>query len=354
MSKSDFVNTPRSKERFKHLFAALQDAVVEIEIIDDEPIVQSVNPAFENVFGYTADEICGESLNNFIVPEEYTDEATTLDSRTAEGEYNDRILTRKTASENRQFLYRGVPYEQDGNQYAFAVYSDITDQKQRERELEAKNQQLNEFASILTHDLRNPINIAAGYLDQLKGPENAECVELIENAHDRMQAIIDDTLTLTQEAESVTDPDLVSITELTEDAWAVTETGAAEIEIADSFSLRCNQARTARLFENLFRNAIDHNDDSVTVRVGIHHTMNTTTRTNNDGTNGFYIEDTGSGIPQDQRDQVFEIGKTSARNGTGLGLPIVERIAEAHGWSVQITNGTEGGAKFVFSNAIIT
>jgi len=352
MSSSEFTNEPREEDRYRHLFNSIQDAVVELEIIDGEPIVRSVNPAFEAVFGYQPEEIHDESLNDFIVPDEYEDEATNLDTRTGDGKYNDAVLTRKAADGEREFLYRGVPYKQGGSQYAFAVYSDITEQKQREAELERKNRQLDEFASILTHDLRNPINIAEGYLAQLNDPENQDCIELIERAHDRMKAIIDDTLTLTKESQAVEETEWRSINEIAESGWELVETGESELVVADEFELVCNTDRIARLVENLFRNAIDHNDEPVTIRIEMHETLATATRTIDDPT-AFYIADDGCGIPKDQRERAFEIGETTSREGTGLGLPIIRRIAEAHGWNIQLAESIDGGAKFVFTNVDI-
>lgn len=351
MSNSQLLTDSRPESRFKHLFDSIQDAVVEIEIVDEKPIVRSVNPAFEEVFGYASDDICGKCLNQFIVPESNTVEAEKLDTRTADGEYNDEILTRKTTTGTCDFLYRSIPYEHNGNQFAFAIYSDISEQKEREQQLKKKNKQLDEFASILTHDLRNPINIASGYLTQLKTSENKECVELIEKAHERMEAIISDTLALTEEAQPVENPETVPISEIANAAWAVTDTGASEIEITDSFTIACDSDRLSRLFENLFRNAIDHNEEPVTLQIAIHHTMTTATRTNTDGTNGFYVEDDGCGIPRNKRDRVFEMGETTSRNGTGLGLSIVKRIADAHDWNIQVAESPSGGAKFIFTNA---
>ena len=353
MSTPKSTDESRQEDRFRHLFDSIQDAVVELEIVDGDPIVRSVNPAFEDVFGYPPEEIRGESLNQFIVPDEHKDEAAHLDSRTSDGKYNDSVLTRLTADGEREFLYRGVPYEQDGNRYAFAVYSDITDHKRREAELELKNQQLDEFASILTHDLRNPINIAEGYVEQVRGPDNEECIELIERAHDRMKAIIDDTLTLTKESQAVKDAETVSVTEIAESGWELVETNGSELQIVDEFAVVGDSDRLSRLVENLFRNAIDHNDEAVTIRIGTHEDLTPAALTEAAADTAFYIADDGTGIPESHRDRVFELGETTSRNGTGLGLPIVKRIAEAHGWNVQIAESVDGGAKFIFTNVDI-
>jgi signal transduction histidine kinase len=61
---------------------------------------------------------------------------------------------------------------------------------------------------------------------------------------------------------------------------------------------------------------------------------------------GFYIEDDGPGIPETDREKVFEAGHTTSADGTGFGLSIVKEIVEAHDWEIRITDGTDGGARF--------
>jgi signal transduction histidine kinase len=61
---------------------------------------------------------------------------------------------------------------------------------------------------------------------------------------------------------------------------------------------------------------------------------------------GFYVADDGPGIPADERETVFESGYSTAADGTGFGLSIVEEIASAHGWAVRVTDSAEGGARF--------
>jgi signal transduction histidine kinase len=91
-----------------------------------------------------------------------------------------------------------------------------------------------------------------------------------------------------------------------------------------------------QVLENLFRNAIEHGGETVTVRIGA------------TGDDGFYVADDGPGIPADVRDDVLDPGYTTAESGTGFGLNIVETIADTHGWEVSVTAGPEGGACFEF------
>ena len=79
--------------------------------------------------------------------------------------------------------------------------------------------------------------------------------------------------------------------------------------------------------------AVEHGGRNVTVTVG-------------DLADGFHVSDDGPGIPDEERDRVFESGYTTAREGTGFGLSIVAEIVEAHGWEVRATDSADGGARF--------
>jgi len=91
----------------------------------------------------------------------------------------------------------------------------------------------------------------------------------------------------------------------------------------------------------LLRNTVDHGGDDVTVRIG------------QADENTVYIEDDGPGVPEDERDAVFDPGYSSGKDGTGFGLAIVQRLAEAHGWDLTLTDSESGGARFEFSDVEI-
>jgi len=348
-----------------HPLTSLSDAIVSIEYTGSQPIVSGIDKGFIQTFGYTPREMVGKSLYDYILPESYADRIPHPHNRDTDETPYTKSVTRKTKNGIQEFLCREVQSEEGNDQSVIRSYTEITQRKRREVELERqvkqlkeentrlenKSQQLEQFASILSHDLRNPINIAQGYVGQIKNKENEQEVAVIERAFNRMEALIQDTLTLKEQSQPVEELDCHSVSELAESAWEVVETGESELRVTDRFDFACDEERVTRLFENLFRNAIDHNEDPVIIRVGIHDTLTTSTR--GDTQRAFYVSDDGCGIPKDKRDQVFEIGETTTRDGTGLGLPIIERIAEAHQWNVQVVDSFDVGAKFVFNNVRI-
>jgi len=164
----------------------------------------------------------------------------------------------------------------------------------------------------------------------------SEHLDPLLQALNRMEAIVEDTLTLARQGETIDETESISLTDLVGKCWATVDTENATIEIIDEMTFQGDRDRLQHVFENLFRNAVEHGGSDVTVRVGRY------------GEQGIYVEDDGTGIPADERDDVLEPGHSSTRSGTGFGLTIVKRIVEAHGWELSATEGTAGGARFEF------
>jgi PAS domain S-box-containing protein len=224
---------------------------------------------------------------------------------------------------------------------ARGIIQEITEQKEREKRLEQQNERLNEFASIISHDLRNPLNVATARTTLLQDlcddTEIVDHLEPLERSLDRMEQIIEDTLLLARNGESISERNPVHVTDLLGNCWGNVTTEDASLAIEDEFTVLGDADRLKHVFENLFRNATEHGGDGVTVTVG---QMNT----------GFYVEDDGRGIPEDELKRIFDTGYSSDPQGTGFGLSIVKRLVGAHGWEVSLTESSNGGARFEFEN----
>lgn len=205
--------------------------------------------------------------------------------------------------------------------------------KDREQHLERQNERLEEFANVVSHDLRNPLNVASGRLEMVQDDCDNKHLSYVESAHERMEALITDLLTLAQQGQTPSDHSNIQLANLVENCWANVQTENATIHVKTDSTVRAEESRLRQLFENLFRNSVEHGSSDVTITVG---NLDT----------GFYIEDDGPGIPSDERDAVFETGHSTSEQGTGFGLSIVKQVVEAHKWEIQVADGDTGGARF--------
>jgi len=204
---------------------------------------------------------------------------------------------------------------------------------ERTDELERQNDRLEEFAGVVSHDLRNPLEVARGRTELAREECDSEHLRAVERAHDRMTALIDDLLTLAREGDPVTDAGPVDLGRIVGSCWRTVDTRDATLCAEAEKMIVAEESRLRQLLENLMRNAVEHGGEGATVTVG---TL----------PDGFYVADDGPGIDPDRRGEVFDAGYSTSRSGTGFGLRIVEQVADAHGWSVRAAESETGGARF--------
>jgi signal transduction histidine kinase len=207
----------------------------------------------------------------------------------------------------------------------------------RRLELRRRTEQLEQFSSVVSHDLRNPLNVLSGYLEMVEGEVSASTYDPMDRSVTRMETLIDNLLMLAKRGETIGETESVSVTGAAEEAWQTVRAPEATLTIADEIGrVRADPNRLRQVFENLFRNAVDHAGPSVAIEIG--------PRT--DGGAGMYIADDGPGVPSDVRGSLFDSGFSTA-GSSGIGLAIVDRIVDAHGWEVDVRN--DGGAVFEVS-----
>ncbi|MFB6243010.1 MAG: histidine kinase N-terminal 7TM domain-containing protein, partial [Halobaculum sp.] len=223
--------------------------------------------------------------------------------------------------------------------------------------LRRQNEQLDQFASVVSHDLRSPLTVIDGHLELVREDVPDDSLAVIERNVRRMNEMIDDLLTMARVGQTVETTDRVYLRRVAAAAWEHTDTTDCELDlrVTDSHTVEADRDKLLHVFENLFRNAVDHNETPLTVRVGLLDEGPTDSdegSTDSDDTeptpvrDGFYVADDGGGVPPDARESVFEHGYTTSDEGTGFGLSIVHDAVTAHGWEIRVTEGAEGGARF--------
>jgi len=345
----DATDRKRQEGELERFRSAVEHAGHSVLITDTDGVIEYVNDAFETMSGYSAAEAIGRTPAMLRSGEH--DEAfyrdlweTILGGDVWQGEV---INERKDGT---QYVIDQTiaPITDEGSITGFvAINRDVSALKEYERELKAQNDRLKQYGQTVAHDLRNPLALLDAELTQFEARVDSDdetvdadsvrqlCTD-IDTTVDRMQALIDDLLAMAEHGQRVLAAEPTPLEAVATDAWKQLDTPAATLSVEDT-EIDADPDRLRELLANLFRNSVEHAGDDVHVRVEPL-----------DFTEGFAVEDDGPGIPEAEREAVFEHGFTTAEEGTGFGLAIVEQIAHAHDWSVSVTDGRDGGARFEF------
>jgi PAS domain S-box-containing protein len=326
----------RLNDRFESFVRHSPDV---ISILSGDGTIQYTSPAVEHVLGHGQDDLVGERALEYIHPEDREPVRETFDRlANASEEAHESFECRRRHADGSWVWLESIASNRTGRDGdGFLVSSrDISDRKARERELEQKTERLEEFASIVSHDLQSPLMVADARLDLALEDCDSEHLPPIADALDRMDEIIDATLTLAREGQVVDETEPVDLAEATERWVESVESEDMTVRVEpDSLLVEADRERLRRVVENLLANAVDHGGEDVTVVVGAL-----------DDCDGFHVSDDGPGVPEEQRDEIFEPGRSMSPDGNGFGLAIVEEILEAHGWNIDVTDSELGGARF--------
>ena len=322
-------------DRYRHLIEHVQDAVVEFELVDGEPVVASVNRSFVDVFGYDADEIRGQPLNDWVVPDWKLEEARGLDANTSSGEVNYREVTRETATGLREFLYRGIPYEDGAGAGGFAVYTDLTEISRNERRLKVLNR-------ILRHNLRNNANVVAGHTTRLLAgldePDAAtvESAATVERAARELERLAEEAghirRVLRQRTDETVEIDVGAVVRAVADEHRTRSPNAdVDVTVGEGETVLADD-RLRYAIDGLVDNAIEHNPSaSPRVRVRLDAPPDEPDAAAAEWA-VLHVEDDGPRIPLNERDVIRDDDAiTPTYHGSGLGLWLTELTVEAFG-----------------------
>ena len=336
-----------SRYRMLDIVPIARDAVVEqvgsgVLVLDQRDRIVDANPEALAIVDESADAVIGASVADVFGDVDAVRE--TLASVTDEP----TTVAVDVAGETRHYQ-ADVSEVRDAGGVRLGrvvIFSDVTGAVRRQEQLEAKtaalerkNQQLDEFASVLSHDLRNPLSIASLRLEQVETDDEA-AIESARDALDRIDRMSEQLLTLARAGSEVETTASVDLAEVATRAWQAVQgehDGECDLHVAEPGTVEGAPQLVVELFENCFRNALEHNDGDVTVTVAALPAA--------EGP-GFVVADDGAGFDGVDRERLFEHGYTTDAGGTGYGLAIVEDIVEAHDWAITASESDDGGARF--------
>jgi PAS domain S-box-containing protein len=327
-----FQNITEQREVERRYRALIENASDLVAVIDEDGYYTYHSPSSTRILGYDPEDLVGEPFARFIHP----DDRQEVFEEFAQGVENpDYLSAHEFRFRHRDGSWRWI--ESRGRNRldhplidGVVVNSrDVTERKRQEALLRQRNDRLQTLASVASHDLRNPLQVISGHIQLAQETGDAEHFEVMENAVERMQVLVEDVVTLAREGVLVKDTEEVDLATVARESWESIEAASVTFVVEfESMQVTGDRSKLLSLFTNLFTNAIDHGAADE-IRVGAL-------------SNGFYVEDNGEGIDEETRSQMFERGFSTEPEGSGLGLPIVQSIATAHRWDVSIAESADG------------
>ncbi|MFT4946942.1 MAG: signal transduction histidine kinase, partial [Natronomonas sp.] len=226
-------------------------------------------------------------------------------------------------------LYTDGELSHPGASETFASVAELLaegfEHRETARELRRERERLEQLRSLVSHDLGNPLNVAAGRLELVRTECDSDHIEHVESALKDIEALSDEGQLFVKAGRELDERSELHLDSLARECWKAIDDPDASLSV-EPMTVYAEPERLRMFLNQLFDNAVVHTDGSVTVSVGPLPDQR-----------GFYVEDDGPGIPNDERECVFDRGYTTVSGRDGYGLALVEEIAGALGWAVEVT-----------------
>jgi PAS domain S-box-containing protein len=325
------------------------------------------NKNAENIFGYTRSDVLGKQLSEFIIPKKYrAAHAQGMKHYFDTGEgpvLSQRIEISAIDKDNREFPIELAitPVKQEGGTFFSAFIRDISSRKEIEaqkesllEELESVNQELSDFAYVISHDLKAPLRsigslsdwLAQDYEDVLDD-DGKDLVKLIKTRTGRMHNLIEGVLKYSKVSRQKAEKETIDLNELLAEIVDLLDPPKnCNVKIDQNLPLvQYDKIRLHQVFQNLISNAIKFLDKPQG-QITISHTDEETHYR-------FSVKDNGPGIEEEYFQKIFQIFQTiNSKNeyeNTGIGLSIVKRIIEINKGTISVESTLNEGAKFSFT-----
>ena len=333
------------RERFSYLFENLTDPITEIDVGTQESVVASVNGAFGRLFGEPA---VGDTTRGVEQPQPLAINSDRIvDTGTPEQRREgDRQLKVQTAAGIKYFLFRQVSYELDDDRRRFELYTDITALKQRELQLQVLHR-------LLRHNLRNDLNVVAGFAEilaaEVDGEQQQDFAERIVTTTNGLIELSETAKTIEAIAgQGVLSRTPVELGELLEPTVTSYQADHPEAVVTLSAATPARVAagdHLATAVGELIENGIEHNSSTPpTVNIDVATDGQTASIT---------VSDNGAGVPAAEWAIVTGDSEISQlEHGSGLGLWLVRWVVEGYGGTLtrQVDND---GASVVIQLPIV-
>jgi PAS domain S-box-containing protein len=346
-----------STEATKKILRSMQEGLI---VCNSDDTIQTINEAALKIFGFTDElEVVDKSITMLFENNESA--FSFLSELEKEKQINHQEISLKKKNQTIICaLSATIIYDTEvGDKLKAIVLHDISERKKTEKKLEEyaaklerSNKELDQFAYIVSHDLKAPlraiINLSQWLqedLDSVITDDSRKNLDMLKNRTFRMEALISGILEYSKIGRTKVAPELVDLDDLVADVLdSLLPPQHFTFEVSKMPKLVTQRILLFQVFSNLISNAIKYHDkEKGLVRISSSETQNEYL---------FSIEDNGPGISKEFHEKIFIIFQTlQSRDkveSTGIGLTIVKRIIEEQGGKIWLDSEVGQGTKFTF------
>ena len=356
------IETIRQKQYFEALVVNNPAAIV---VLDIDGKIQSCNPAFEKLYGYTSEEVLEKGIDSLITTQEMTEEAEHYTQQSQAGPVQGMGVRRRKDGSLVEVELLAVPVKVGDEKIGtLAIYHDITELLRARREAESANQAKREFLANMSHEIRTPMNGVIGMIELTLGTpvsdEQRDYLQVALQSAESLLTLLNDILDFSKIEAKKLDFETIdfNLRTMVEDvAFSLAPRAQGKgLEMACLIhpdlqsNLRGDPARLRQILINLVGNAIKFtHQGEIVIRAEplLEEKTHAVIR--------FSVQDTGIGIPKERQEAIFERftqadGSTTRHyGGTGLGLTICKQLVDAMGGQISLESTPGVGSTFSFT-----
>ncbi len=327
--------------------AAFEHSPVGFALLSVDGYFLEINSALERLLGFTRTEFLATKLERLTHPEDRRiddlEHQAILDGQIEHYQVEKRYLHKRGGVVYALLNLSLIRSETNEPAYFVAQLVDLSAQKRLLDDLKRANEELQNFAGVISHDLKAPLRgiytmlqwLRDDYASQLT-PEGRELIDKLMQRSQHMDAMINAILEYARLGSPSDDRTDIDLNTLVHDVIEmVVPLTRFDVHLAPLPHLYANPFRMQQIFQNLIENAVKFNDkDRGLIRIGAERAGSMWR---------FWVQDNGPGIAESQRERIFDLfhkhHASNAISGSGLGLAIVKRIVEAEGGQIGVTSG---------------
>lgn len=315
-----------SEERYRVLYENLPDGVIGV---DTTGRITFCNKRVLEMFRFQENEVIGRLLIEFLHPD-YQKPAMDL--------FRVSLAAGKTKLDG----FEGIGIRGDGSEIYFHLSSsvikldntvigfqshlrDLSDWKETQKQLKLQREELSTFAHSMAHDLRSSIHVIVGLADLYQEDRKEKHLMDIISIAGKMDSILSRSVSLADAGIVIGPKTFSNLNDLIFEVAKTSVPDEIQVKYGDLPSLNCDRAKMMQVIQNLMNNAHEHGN-ATEISVSI-----------NKEVDDYSLSFTNDGIPipEEYRNRIFEPGFSTKEHG-GLGLSIIKRIIEAHGWRISL------------------